>query len=98
MDKIFSALIPGASRIARGAVAETLSLYTKPVVAFVASRGTTIRILDEGERYADVSHELSRLGIDVDPRSAPPAGLFVVQERRVYLRRLSPMLGCLNSA
>jgi len=37
------------------------------------------------------SPALARLGIDVDAWPAPPAGLFVVEERTVYLRSLSTM-------
>jgi hypothetical protein len=43
------------------------------------------------ERYAQASPALARLGIDVDAWPAPPAGLFVVEERTVYLRSRSAM-------
>ena len=44
-----------------------------------------------GELYREASHALARLGIDVDAWPAPPAGLFVVEERALYLRSRSPM-------
>jgi hypothetical protein len=51
----------------------------------------TVVPLRRGERYASASSALARLGIDVDLWPAPPAGLFVVEERTVYLRSRSPM-------
>jgi hypothetical protein len=47
--------------------------------------------LKPGELYKNRSSALSRLQIDVDAWPAPPAGLFVVEERTVYLRCLDPM-------
>ena len=47
--------------------------------------------LRENELYRQASPALMRLGIDVDAWPAPPAGLFVVEERTVYLRSRSPM-------
>ena len=41
--------------------------------------------------YREASPALARLGIDVDSWPAPPAGLFVVEERTVYLRSRSVM-------
>ncbi len=51
----------------------------------------SLAILGPGELYKDRSGALSRLQIDVDAWPAPPAGLFVVEERTVYLRCLDPM-------
>ena len=48
-------------------------------------------VLDTGERYRDASPELVSLGIDVDAWPVPPAGLFVIAERTVYLRMPNPM-------
>jgi hypothetical protein len=47
--------------------------------------------LAEGEKYADVSAVLQQRNIDVDTWPVPPAGLFVVDERCVYLRSFSDM-------
>jgi hypothetical protein len=44
-----------------------------------------------GERYHERSEALRRLAVDVDAWPAPPAGLFVVEERTMYLRSRSPM-------
>jgi hypothetical protein len=51
----------------------------------------SIVALEPGELYKNRSSALSRLQIDVDAWAAPPAGLFVVEERTVYLRSLDPM-------
>jgi hypothetical protein len=51
----------------------------------------SIVTLKPGELYKNRSSALSRLQIDVDAWPAPPAGLFVVEERTVYLRSLDPM-------
>ena len=58
---------------------------------FAIAAGIRVHVLAEGERYRDLSPALRRLGIDVDSWPAPPAGLFVVEERRVYLRALGAM-------
>lgn len=47
--------------------------------------------LAPGERYLEASGALSRLAINVDAWPSPPAGLFVVEERTIYLRSLSTM-------
>lgn len=53
--------------------------------------GVTVRILNKNEKYLDASGELSRLQVNVDEWPAPPAGLFVVADRCLYLRSVSPM-------
>jgi len=90
-NTIFSALLPHASDDMRNAVIPTLSRFGDGALNFAASNGVTIRILKRGEQYANASAALARLGIDVDAWPAPPAGLFVVEERAVYLRSTSPM-------
>lgn len=72
-------------------VLPTLVRFGASLLARVRGAGIRIRPLDYGERYRDVSPALQRLALDVDAWSAPPSGLFVVEERRVYLRRRSPM-------
>lgn len=95
MDKkIFSALIPGASASERTQIARALKAFGEPALRFAAERGTKVRLLDQGERYADASPALVRLRIDVDAWPAPPAGLFVVEERTMYVRSRSVMTIC----
>jgi len=91
MDKILSALVPDASIAARKAIAETLKRFGQRTLSYVAEHGVTIRPLTRGQRYGDASPALRRLAIDVDTWPAPPAGLFVVEERTVYLRSRSAM-------
>jgi hypothetical protein len=59
--------------------------------ALFAQAHCSIATLEPGELYKNRSSALSRLQIDVDAWPAPPAGLFVVEERTVYLRCLDPM-------
>ena len=46
---------------------------------------------DEGNAVVELSPALRRLGAGVDRWPIPPAGLFVVEERTIYLRSISPM-------
>ena len=48
-------------------------------------------VLGVDERYSVASPTFDRLGIDVDAWPVPPAGLFIVEERTVYLRSTSPV-------
>ena len=59
---------------------------------YLCHRGPrTHRLLRPGEPYRAASAALARLGIDVDAWPAPPAGLFVVEERTLYLRSRGAM-------
>lgn len=58
---------------------------------FAARRGIRVVPLERGERYTARSASLRRLGVEVDAWPAPPAGLFVVEERTVYLRSHTAM-------
>jgi hypothetical protein len=71
--------------------ARLVGFYGEEIVAFAESRGVRVRVLAPGETFAAVSGELSRLAINVDAWPLPPAGLFVVAERTVYLRSTSAM-------
>lgn len=75
----------------RATVAETLDRFGDDALRFASRSGIRVHVLSDGERYRDLSPALRRLGIDVDSWPAPPAGLFVVEERRVYLRAVGPM-------
>lgn len=91
MDSIYSALIPTAASKVRTEIAQVLENFGESVLSLVANSGASIRPLRARESYAEASPVLSRLRIDVDAWPAPPAGLFVVEERTVYLRSRSPM-------
>ena len=53
--------------------------------------GVRVYVLRDGETYNDASPVLRGLGINVDAWPVPPAGLFVVAEKTLYIRALSPM-------
>ena len=72
-------------------VVQTLQRFGGPALQFALDRGIRIVPLVAGERYQQRSVALRRLGVDVDGWPAPPAGLFVVEERTVYLRSRSTM-------
>jgi hypothetical protein len=78
-------------RPAEPAVVETLLRFGCGALAYAQRSGVRVALLRDGERYCSASSALARLGIDVDAWPAPPAGLFVVEERTVYLRSRSPM-------
>lgn len=84
------ALIDGESPSHAG-IARTLIRFGACALNFAGAHGTRIVALNEGETYYRRSAALQRLRIDVDRWPAPPAGLFVVEERTVYLRSRSAM-------
>lgn len=81
--------INGGNPEAQQTVRSVLRAYPGHLHARTIAMGATIRILADGERYRDVSPALRRLGIDVDAWPAPPAGLYVVEERAMIVRSLS---------
>ncbi|HEY1869308.1 MAG TPA: hypothetical protein VGG70_13515 [Candidatus Cybelea sp.] len=72
-------------------VVETLLRFGRGALSYALKNRIRIVLLRRGELYRDASCALARLGIDVDAWPAPPAGLFVVEERSLYLRSRSPM-------
>jgi hypothetical protein len=87
-----AALLCGAvSGRASRAIVSTLHHFGAPALQYAAHRGIRIVPLGRRRRYCDASNALRRLGVDVDAWPVPPAGLFVVEERTVYLRSSSPM-------
>ncbi|HUA08291.1 MAG TPA: hypothetical protein VMA98_03385 [Candidatus Acidoferrales bacterium] len=85
-----SLLVPGRP-LGAAAVAATLERFGPGALRFARDRGIRVAPLHRGELYRAASPALARLGIDVDAWPAPPAGLFVVEERTVYLRSRSAM-------
>ena len=73
------------------AVLETLLRFGLGALAYARDAGIRVLPMRPGELYREASSALARLGIDVDVWPAPPAGLFVVEERSLYLRSRSPM-------
>jgi len=85
------ALVCGGSARASAAIRQSLSRFGAPALTFALARGIRIVPLGRAQRYGDASAALRRLGVDVDAWPVPPAGLFVVEERTVYLRSATPM-------
>ncbi len=86
-----SPLVVGGSRTIAASIATSLARFGEPALTFAASRGIRVVPLGGTQRYRDASASLRRLGVDVDAWPVPPAGLFVVEERTIYLRSVSPM-------
>ena len=72
-------------------VVNALAKYGEAALNLALKSGVRVVILAKSQTYTSASAALARLGIDVDSWPAPPAGLFVVEERTVYLRSRSPM-------
>jgi hypothetical protein len=87
-----ASLLPENSdeRVAR-AISEAIAHFGEGALRFATQHAIRIVPLSLGQRYATASRTLRRLGIDVDAWPTPPAGLFVVEERTIYLRSSSPM-------
>lgn len=73
------------------AIEAVLARFGPPALERAARAGIRIVVLDDGERFAGRSPALRRMTAGVDDWPIPPAGLFVVEERVVYLRSTSPM-------
>jgi hypothetical protein len=73
------------------AISVVLARFGAGALEFASQHSIRIVPLSLAQRYATASRALRRLGIDVDAWPVPPAGLFVVEERTVYLRSASPM-------
>ena len=88
--EVAAALVHGGAD-EHACIVRTLERFGQPALRFALERGTRIVPLASGERYQERSSALLRLAVDVDAWPAPPAGLFVVEERTVYLRSRSTM-------
>jgi hypothetical protein len=68
--------------------------YPQAAIRCLEQSGARVHVLSKNERYQDASGVLRRLQISTDTWPVPPAGLFVVEERTVYLRSTSAMTVC----
>lgn len=73
------------------AVTATIARFGPGALAIARVAAVRIVALHAAERFRDRSPALRRLAVGVDDWPLPPAGLFVVEERTVYLRSTSPM-------
>jgi len=87
-ERLFSRALTAKDRATIDAV---LDHFPEHLMEKLIASGTTIVPLAMNERYVEASAMLRRLGLDVDAWPAPPAGLFVVEERALYLRRMTRM-------
>jgi hypothetical protein len=76
---------------ALAAIDAVLDRFGPGALRVAASAGIRLVHLRGSEAYRDRSRALRRLASGVDDWPVPPAGLFVVEERTVYLRSTSPM-------
>ena len=76
---------------AAAAIDAVLDRFGPGALRLAAATGVKLVHLRGSEAYRDRSRALRRLASGVDDWPVPPAGLFVVEERAVYLRSTSPM-------
>ncbi|MBC5820672.1 MAG: hypothetical protein GIX01_01590 [Candidatus Eremiobacteraeota bacterium] len=88
---VVSMLLVDASEDDYASIAPHLGAYPLALLDRLVDRNCRVRPLRDAERYRDASPALRRLGVDVDAWPVPPAGLFVVEERTVYLRSRTAM-------
>ncbi len=91
LELIDQMLAPGASAVKREVMENALTRFPVEMLELTAEAGTKLRPLDDRERYRDASPALRRLGVDVDSWPVPPAGLFVVDEKTMYVREVTVM-------
>src|SRR6202163_4717009 len=80
-----------ASSAALVAIEGVLDRFGPGALRVATSAGVRLVHLLGNEAYRDRSRALRRLASGVDDWPVPPAGLFVVEERTIYLRSTSPM-------
>jgi hypothetical protein len=76
---------------ALAAIEAVLDRFGAGALRVATNAGVRVVHLRGSEAYRDRSRALRRLASGVDDWPVPPAGLFVVEERTVYLRSTSPM-------
>jgi hypothetical protein len=75
----------------RSAITVTLSRFGPGAARVACAAGIRVVALGHHDGYRDHSQALRRLAASIDDWPIPPAGLFVVEERTMYLRSFSPM-------
>ncbi len=68
--------------------------YPAAALRCMEANGTMIIVLQPSQSFCEVSPALRRLAPGIDCWPIPPAGLFVTEERAIYLRSKSPMTIC----
>src|SRR5690348_6218797 len=67
-------------------VVRALAAFGASALAAAVAGGVRIAVVPERQRYAEFSRAVARLVPGIDDWSAPPSGLFVVEEKRILLR------------
>lgn len=67
-------------------IVRALAAFGEKALTAAVAGGVRISIVPERKRYAEFSRAVARLVPGIDDWSAPPSGLFVVEERRILLR------------
>jgi hypothetical protein len=67
-------------------IVRALAAFGEPALDAAVRAGVRIGIVPEEKRYAEYSPAVAKLVPGIDDWSAPPSGLFVVEEKRVLLR------------
>ncbi len=80
-----------ASPDSRLAIDAVLDRFGIGALRLAGNAGVRVIHLRPSDTYRERSPALRRLASSVDEWPVPPAGLFVVEERAVYLRSTSPM-------
>ena len=83
-----AALTRGIPAPHRAIVRAAIELYPPHILELARQRGIRIRVLTPGQQYRQISPFLESQRIDVDAWPVAPSGLFVVNERTLYLRRV----------
>jgi hypothetical protein len=73
------------------AIEAVLGRFGPGAKTFAERAGVRIAVLTPGETFAARSAALRRLSSSVDAWPIPPAGLFVLEERTIFLRSTSAM-------
>ncbi len=68
--------------------------YPASALRCMEAAETRFVVLEPTQKFTDVSPLLRRIAVGIDSWPVPAAGLFVVNERAVYLRQISPMVVC----
>ncbi|TAM73314.1 DUF1738 domain-containing protein [bacterium] len=84
-------IVDSASATARAAIHHALDRVPLRALELCAQNGTRIYPLSRGEHYTKASPKLMDLAPRIDSTPHPPAGLFVIEERTLYLKSRSPL-------
>lgn len=72
--------------------------YPAAATRCLEANGTKVVLLESGQHFSALSPVLRRVAPTIDQWPIPPAGLFVTEERTIYLRSTSVMTVCHEAA